>query len=292
MFVKAVEHASKFTSPVVISSRTVGGKVTSGCGSFVIVNDEGWILTAAHIFSADRVLAEHQKAHTEYLEKRREIEGRNGLNINKKRKLVSRLNFSEDWLSGVSFWWGQDGLSCKQLHMNPLADIAITKLENFRAAPDATFPKFGNPSVELSPGRSLCRTGFPFHSIESSYDEGTNTFRFAPGSLPIPRFPLDGILTRYRIVQNAANNATRAKFLEISTPGLRGQSGGPVFDTDGVVWGIQTGTNHLPLGFQPEVTDHGRKVAEHQFLNVGLAAYVSEIIALLKQYNVKHDMAM
>jgi hypothetical protein len=78
----------------------------------------------------------------------------------------------------------------------------------------------------------------------------------------------------------------------MSTPGLRGQSGGPVFDTDGVVWGIQVQTNHLALGFQPELMDHGKKVAEHQFLNVGLAAYVPEIIALLKNHNVKHDVAM
>jgi Trypsin-like peptidase domain len=290
MFVTAVEHASKFTLPVVISSRTVGGKVTSGCGSFIIVNDEGWILTAAHIFNADRVLVEHQKAHTEYLEKRKEIEERRDLNINKKRKLMSRLNFSDDWLSRVSFWWGQDGVSCKEVYWNLLADIAITKLENFKASPNATFPKFGNPSIDLPPGRSLCKTGFPFHSIESSYDEASNTFKFAPGALPIPRFPLDGILTRYQIVQNAADK-TQAKCLEMSTPGLRGQSGGPVFDTDGVVWGIQVRTHHLPLGFQPELTDRGKKVAEHQFLNVGVAAYVSEIIALLKKYNVKHDVA-
>src|SRR6266404_95830 len=290
MFVTAVERASKFTGPIVISSRTVGGKVTSGCGSFVIVNDEGWILTAAHIFNTDRVLAEQQKAHAEYLEKRKEIEERADLNINKKRKLISRLNFSDDWLSRVSFWWGQDDLNCKQIYWNLLADIAITKLENFKPAPNATFPKFGNPSVELPPGRSLCKTGFPFHSIESSYDEESNTFRFAPGALPIPRFPLDGILTRYQIVKNATDN-TQAKCLELSTPGLRGQSGGPVFDKDGVVWGIQVRTHHLALGFQPELTDHGKKVAEHQFLNVGVAAYVSEIIALLKKYNVKHDVA-
>jgi hypothetical protein len=290
MFVTAVERASKFTGPVVISSRTVGGKVTSGCGSFVIVNDEGWIVTAAHIFNADRVVTEQQKAHAEYLEKRKEIEERADLNINKKRKLISRLNFSDDWLSNVSFWWGQDGLSCKQVYWNLLADIAITKLENFKPAPNATFPKFGNPSVDLPPGRSLCKTGFPFHSIGSSYDEASKTFRFAPGALPIPRFPLDGILTRYQMVQNAADK-TQAKCLEMSTPGLRGQSGGPVFDTDGVVWGIQVRTRHLALGFQPELTDHGKKVAEHQFLNVGVAAYVSEIIALLKKNNVKHEVA-
>ena len=40
-------------------------------------------------------------------------------------------------------------------------------------------------------------------------------------------------------------------------------------------------TRHLLLGFQPIVEIGGRKASEHQFLNVGLAAYVSEIIDLL-----------
>jgi len=55
--------------------------------------------------------------------------------------------------------------------------------------------------------------------------------------------------------------------------------------------GIQVRTHHLPLGFQPEITDQGRKVAEHQFLNVGIAVYVSEIITLLEKYKIKHDLA-
>lgn len=47
MFATAVAHASEFTNPVVISTKTIGGKVTTSCGSFVLINDEGWIITAA-----------------------------------------------------------------------------------------------------------------------------------------------------------------------------------------------------------------------------------------------------
>src|SRR5881296_3084054 len=120
MFVKAIEHVSKFTGPVVISSRTVGGKVTSGCGSFVLVNNEGWILTAAHIFAPYKVKLEHDNAHAEYRAKRKAIEENAGFNVAKKRKLISRLNFNNDWISELSFWWGHDVLRFRDVHVNPL----------------------------------------------------------------------------------------------------------------------------------------------------------------------------
>lgn len=38
-------------------------------------------------------------------------------------------------------------------------------------------------------------------------------------------------------------------FIETSTPRLRGQSGGPIFDVNGAIWAIQSQTHHLKLGF-------------------------------------------
>jgi hypothetical protein len=254
----------------------------------VLVNDEGWVLTAAHLFHPLRALQEHREAHAEYLEKAAQIEIRTDLKATKKKHLLSKLDFRSDWLSSVSFWWSEDGLKFQQVHINALADIAITKLENFKPRPDTVFPKFGDPLVELLPGRSLCRLGFPFHAISAIYNEASQAFSFAPGSLPIPRFPLDGILTRYQILQDATKT-NQAKFLEMSTPGLRGQSGGPVFDVNGVVWGIQVRTEHLALGFHPEAKEEGKNVAEHQFLNVGIATYISEIIALFERHKVKYE---
>lgn len=103
VFVAAVTLAAKFTRPVVVSSRSRAGTVTSGCGSFVLVNDEGWILTAAHLIQPLSVLNEHQKAHAEYLEKSAQIEARTDLKSTKKKHLVSKLGFKSDWLSSVSF---------------------------------------------------------------------------------------------------------------------------------------------------------------------------------------------
>jgi len=290
MFATAVAHAHKFTAPVVISSKTLEGKVASACGAFVVINNEGWIVTAAHVFDAQRVLAEHRKAHAEYLATRKTIENDTSLKANKKRKMISRLPFSENWLESVSLWWGNDRLKTGDVHMNLLADIAITRLQNFNPAPDQIYPVFGNPSAKLPPGTSLCKIGFPFHSIQTTFDDTNRLFRFEAGALPIPWFALDGIVARYQVLKNQADK-TEATFLQMSTPGLKGQSGGPVFDKNGIVWGIQVRTESLELGFQPEITKDGKRIAEHQFLNVGIAAYVSELFAMFQKFNVKHDVA-
>jgi len=52
MFADAYEKASCFTYPVIISTRHFDGTIQCGCGAFVLVNEEGWILTAEHIISS------------------------------------------------------------------------------------------------------------------------------------------------------------------------------------------------------------------------------------------------
>ena len=52
MFADACERAARFTRPVIISTRQADGKVTAGCGAFVVLNEDGWIFTAGHIFDS------------------------------------------------------------------------------------------------------------------------------------------------------------------------------------------------------------------------------------------------
>ncbi len=40
------------------------------------------------------------------------------------------------------------------------------------------------------------QVGFPFHSVNADFDEAAGGFRLAPGTLPVPRFPIEGIVTR------------------------------------------------------------------------------------------------
>jgi hypothetical protein len=106
-----------------------------------------------------------------------------------------------------------------------------------------------------------------------------------PGSFPIPRFPNEGIHTRLVIRQEEERSAL---FVETSTPGLKGQSGGPIFDRFGHVWAIQSCTQHLPLGFSPSVFVDGKQIVEHQFTHVGWGSHVSEVIKLLDSRGIKY----
>ena len=102
-------------------------------------------------------------------------------------------------------------------------------------------------------------------------------------------FPNEGILTRQLIVD--ANAPIFMGFLETSSPGLLGQSGGPVFDTQGTVWAIQGHTSPLPLGFSPPVPGGKAGEKEHQFLNVGRGVHPATIVGLLNQANIKHTLS-
>lgn len=133
--------------------------------------------------------------------------------------------------------------------VNPLADLALGKIDGFDMSRVAIYPKLKNPCVNFDIGENLCKLGFSFHSISPIYDETTNAFELPPEALPIPLFPIEGIFTRTLVMKEGSSSA---KFVETSSPGLRGQSGDPTFDTKGRVWAIQSRTIHHPLGFSPE----------------------------------------
>ena len=88
-------------------------------------------------------------------------------------------------------------------------------------------------------------------------------------------------------VENEDNPPSYArKYFETSSPGLRGQSGGPVFDVTGVVWGIQSETTHYPLGFSPK---NAEGQAEHQFLNSGKAVDAETVCGFLDDNDISYE---
>ena len=103
-------------------------------------------------------------------------------------------------------------------------------------------------------------------------------------SLPLG---LEGMVTRY------LGDGNGIVGFEMSTPGLRGQSGGPAFDVDGKVWGMQYKTNFLDLDFDVdmEVLRGGKKtkVKDSAFLNVGLCAHVDVLKDFMREHGVQFD---
>jgi hypothetical protein len=169
-------------------------------------------------------------------------------------------------------------------HVLREADLAIGRIADFDPATVEGYPTFRAPA-SVRPAESVCRLGFLFHDITATFDEATNAFSLGPDALPIPRFPNEGIITRF--IGAGSEDGIDITLLETSTPGLRGQSGGPIFDTDGAVCGMQSRTAHLPLGFSPEVTSDGQTTVEHQFINVGQGVHVQTMLDFFARHGVE-----
>lgn len=283
MFAKAVGVAQQFTWPVVSSRLFYDKSVESGMAAFVLVNDEGWIITAAHVFQPSVAYPIHQKEIAAY-ETRRQSKGKSGKQQGKKVKRNPK------WLVEHSYWWGRDGVKAVNIEASFELDIAIAQLTPFEAKWVGTYPTFKDAASSLLPGTSLCRLGYPFHDFTATHQQGKG-FQLPKGAIPAPFFPLEGIFTRNLIGSKTKDGKYDIKYIETSSPGLKGQSGGPIFDTDGVVWAIQSRTNHLALGFSPTVKKSGRSVEEHQFLSVGLGVHPEVINRFLKEHKVKFTSA-
>ena len=183
-----------------------------------------------------------------------------------------------------------NAIDISTVHTIPGVDIALVKLENFNPDNIQTYPKIKDPTTPMLNGTSLCKLGFPFNSITPTFQNGG--FVLPPDSLPIPLFPLEGIYTRRVniVVQNPPGYPL--SYIETSSPGLMGQSGGPTFDTFGNVWAIQSITQHLKLGFGESVTP-GKETDQlkNQYLNVGWGVHSETIIGLLRQHNISFELS-
>jgi hypothetical protein len=163
------------------------------------------------------------------------------------------------------------------------ADIAVGRLAN------APSDLVANPAIVKDPvrnfehGRSLCRLGFPFARLEGKYDTERNAFAIG-GELSM--FPLEGIYTRRILTRFNTPAGTPISWLETSSPGLKGHSGGPIFDIQGRVWGIQSSTTHVDLGFNAEVRDGPRRTVQHQFINLGRGLHAEALVSVLDELGV------
>lgn len=273
MFANALDRVDDYTMPVLFSRRHLNGSISSGCGTFIVVNRDGWILTAAHIVKEIRVAAEQKLVFAENERQRNEIANNPLLHPNDKQKRIRALRLNGSSISHDAVLWAFPTSRIDQFFVNEFADIAVARLQPFDPTWVQTYPVFKNPAQPMLSGTSLCRLGFPFHQINATFNEANGTFTLADGVLPIPRFPNDGIHTRIAMAVSP-DKTQQAKFLETSTPGLKGQSGGPIFDRSGHVWAMQSRTQSLPLGFAPEVVEGNRRVVEHQFMSLCTSAGV------------------
>jgi Trypsin-like peptidase domain len=292
VFREANAIARNFTWPIIMSRKTVDGECTAAIGAYTVVNDEGYFLTAFHILKQwQDMLVEKEQTH-QLQAAILAVKNDAALSPADKNRALKKLQKPHtNMVDDCSLWLGIDGLEVDVWGGLEQIDLACGKLRNFNPANVKTYPTFKDPIKDYEPGVSVCRLGYPFFSIKPDFDNAIGVFRLPDGSTPPPFFASEGILCRmvaFQPVPGQPQFPFPQCWIETSSPGLRGQSGGPIFDKNGTVWGIQSNTFSYPLGFEPEVKP-GQKI--HQFLNVGRGVHMATIGGLLKQENVKFSMS-
>ena len=292
MFAKACSIARCFTQPVIVSTATYGGTVSSGCGAFVVLNHEGWIATVEHLWEPHRRRRSQEKDIRAYEAALNQIEIDATISSEERLKRKAAVPFSDEWIRAISFWWGQDGRSLVDVKALPEADLIVGRLTPFDPSSVSNYPVIKDPERNMDPGTGLCRTGFPFHTIKTTWNPEGGGFKLDSSCLPLPHFPLEGIFTR--VVHRGKTNDGKHDLLmiETSSPGLKGQSGGPIFDMHGTVWGIQSKTKCLPLGFSPTIKKGEHEVEEHQFLNIGEGVHCELLLAFMEENGIRVQVSV
>jgi hypothetical protein len=289
MFSKAYAIASQYTRPVMVLKRLENGNVASGFATYMLLNKDGWALTAAHVMTDAVTAQQHAQERAAYMQRMAEINSNPSYSTGKKRHEINDLKKNYEWITNISFWWGHDGITFGITHFDTLLDVAVVKLDNIAVLGVATYPTLASVNQHISPGTSLCRLGFPFHTATAKFDSSVNQFRV--DSMPqLSMFPNEGIHTRIMMIADQPSGR-QVKFIETSNPGLRGQSGGPIFDAEGRVWGMQSRTLSIPLGFAPTIKEGRKEITEHQFIHIGVGTHVEEIRKFLESKNIAFQVA-
>lgn len=298
MFRSANTLARAFTRPLIMSRMTVSGACSASIGAFVVVNGDGWIVTAAHILDHILAMSHEEREYLQHQRKESEIRADTALDEKSRRRQLQALGkLRPDGTARASAWFAGVGDSLEQITRISAVDLGIAKLTNFVSAHITSYPKFKADGPDCVPGASLCKLGFPFYQGRPSWDDVAGVFSYPPQDLSPCCFPMEGIFTRTQqvIPQDAEGNAISSPFpleyLETSTPGLKGQSGGPIFDVNGTIWALQCLTTHIPLGFSPPVTINGKESVEHQFINLGMGPSAKTITAVLTDLGISFDSA-
>ncbi len=291
MFVNAIEGVSKFTKPVYTITRNYNETtVNPGAATFFFVNEEGVAITCKHVIDliGNRIAINNRY---EQFKTERNAIGKN----NKYNQRLKALEESYKYKEGVIvqllelFVGVTSEATLKYRWINhPKHDVSIIIFEDFKNPLYQSHARFVKDSSTLKQGKFLCRLGFPFPEFTNfQYNANTDNIEWIKtGRVESPRFPIEGMLTRHIIRDDEMVG------IELSTPGLRGQSGGPLFNTKGLVCGMQAGTNHLHLGFdmigfEHKVNGRSIKINNQPFLHVGHCVHVDIIKKFLKENNVK-----
>ncbi|AWV97397.1 S1 family peptidase [Arcticibacterium luteifluviistationis] len=292
MFINAIETAAGFTRALHTIVRNYGSdKIIPGAATLFFVNDEGYALTCKHVadvlINANKVNQTYKKYKDELAQSPTSRGLQNELQKKFGYHTKSLIDFKTKFINCA------DNIQNLTIHTHAEHDLAILKFNGFSKLNINTFPVFKKTSEEIKQGKSLCRLGYPFPEFSNfRFNKTKDEIEWTKkGVSQSPQFPIDGMITRF-----IGDNKGQIGGIELSTPGLRGQSGGPLFDQNGIIYGMQSRTKHLHLGFDLEnkpiqVEGEEKLVNNYSFLHLGECVHVGIIKDFLRQHKVRFQEA-
>lgn len=292
MFIKAIETVSAFTRPIHTIMRTYGGKqIIPGAATLFFVNEEGYAVTCKHVaemlISSENInqkFIKFKKEKTAFYASGQKNKPLKGLELKYQYTTETAIQLKTNFIDCV------DTLTEFKIHLHPTLDLAIIKFIGFNQINYRDCAKFLKEADSFKQGKFLCRLGFPFPEFTNFiYNETTDDIEWTTtGINHSPRFPIEGMVTRF-----LADQPNGMYGVEMSTPGLRGQSGGPLFDEKAVIYGMQFNTKHLHLGFDIEnkeisINNQLKRISDYSFIHLGQCIHSNVITAFLKQHEVKY----
>lgn len=289
MFQQAIIESLKYTRPILSVHRNYANKITPGAGTMFFVNPNGVAVTCKHIAE---IIINAEGIWKKFLEFKNEKS--NFLTDhklkNKIRDLEIKYGYEPDTTVQIlnNFRNCFDKITGYKIHTHATLDLAIIKFSGFEKIYYQDFARFVPDNEVFNIGKFLCRIGFPFPEFNNFKIGETDDLEWTQaGVQDTPVFPMEGMITRF-VGENGEITG-----IELSTPGLRGQSGGPLFDTYGTVYGMQSHTMHLHLGF--DMKDHelntrfgAEKISNYPFLHVGRCIHASQIKKFLRENEVAY----
>lgn len=156
---------------------------------------------------------------------------------------------SEDPISTISVIFDGQYFNAEYVADDVRNDIILLRIKDYKRGSIKVFPKFLRGSNgELHQGTPLVRLGYPRgkpHSdIAVTWDELGNQFKIE-GTPTVNSFYNEGIVMRY------VDRENDARLVELSSPALLGQSGGPLLTAEGFVAGVQSRNTVLEFPQRP-----------------------------------------
>ncbi len=288
MFADGIQKIARFTRPIyTIRRKYNSAEVMPATATMFFINEDGYALTTKHVVQTMIIADKLQKNYKAF---------KAALNGGQPDKTQEELEEEFHIKAGQIVQVANNFVNCvdtfKELTftVHPHYDLAMIKFTGFNQLHCNQFAQFISDDTSIRQGDFLCRAGFAFPEFKNyRYNPETDNLEWTGPAKQASLFPVEGMLTRFLMSPEPRNEIYG---IEMSTPGLMGHSGAPLFTSSGAVCGMQFAAVKFHTGFDTInqeiiVRDEKRIVSDYPFMQLGQCIHSSIIKKFLREHNVK-----